>query len=66
MTNFFFISLIEAWRPSNGFIYFLIVIGAFLFAGVALSIFTFYEDYYWGDQAYRKYLKEGKKKSAKV
>ncbi len=67
MTNLFFItSLTEAWKPTNGLIYCLLVIGAFLFAGVALSIFTFYEDCYWGDEAYRKYLKDGKKKSAKV
>ena len=67
MINFLLIaSLTEAWKPSNGLIYVLLVIGAFLFSGVALSIFTFYEDCYWGDEAYRKYLKDGKKTSAKV
>ncbi len=67
MTNlFFFSSLAVAWKPTTGLIYTLLVLGSFLFAGVALSIFTFYEDCYWGDESYRKYLKDGKKKSAKI
>ena len=56
----------NAWIPNEAFIYGLLVVGAFLIAGVALSIFTFYEDCYWGDKAYRKFLKDGKKSSAKV
>ena len=63
---FLITELAESWRPSNGFIYTLLVIGAFLFAGVALSIFTFYEDCYWGDESFRKYLKDGNKTSAKI
>ena len=67
MANYFsYFSIAEAWKPSEGFIYFLLVAGAFLIAGVALTIFTFYEDCYWGDEAYRKYLKDGKKSSAKI
>ncbi len=67
MTNYFFLlDFSDAWKPSEGFIYFLFVIGAFLIAGVFLSILTFYEDCYWGDTAYRKYLKDGKKTSAKI
>ena len=67
MEKFFFIfSLIEPWKPSEGFIHLLMVIGAFLVAGVALSIFTFYEDCYWGDKNYRAYLRDGKKRSAKT
>lgn len=67
MTNFLFLTgALETWKPSESSIYFLLVIGAFLFAGVALSIFTFYEDCYWGDKAYRKYLKDGKRSSAKI
>ncbi|WP_269623392.1 hypothetical protein [Prochlorococcus marinus] len=66
MTNFhFLLALSQTWKPSEGFIHGLFLIGAFLIAGVALSIFTFYEDCYWGDKVYRKYLKDGKK-SAKV
>ena len=62
MTYFLHLAaLSEAWKPSEGIIYFLLVIGAFLFAGVVLSIFTFYEDCYWGDESYRKLLKEGRK-----
>ena len=56
----------NTWIPTEGFIYGLLVVGAFLIAAVSLSIFTFYEDCYWGDKAYRKFLKEGKKSSAKV
>ena len=63
---FYFLATNQTWRPSEGFIYLLLLIGAFLIAGVALSIFTFYEDCYWGDKEYRRYLKEGKKTSAKV
>jgi len=61
-----FLSHTQVWKPSEGLIYFLLIIGAFLIAGVALSIFSFYEDCYWGDKAYRKFLKEGKKSSAKI
>ncbi len=61
-----FLTFSQAWKPSEGFINFLFFMGAFLIAGVALSIFTFYEDCYWGDESYRKFLKEGKKSSAKV
>ena len=60
------LTVLNAWIPTEGFIYGLLVVGAFLIAGVSLSIFTFYEDCYWGDKAYRKFLKEGKKSSAKV
>ncbi len=56
----------KTWIPTEGFVYGVLVVGAFLIAGVSLSIFTFYEDCYWGDKAYRKFLKEGKKSSAKV
>ncbi len=66
MTNFIYsLAVTEVWRPSEGLIHSLLVIGAFLTAGVALSIFTFYEDCYWGDESYRKILKEGKKSSAR-
>ncbi len=69
MTYYFsktILSTANAWIPNERFIYGLLFFGAFLIAGVALSIFSFYEDYYWGDKAYRKFLKEGKKSSAKV
>ena len=60
------LTTLNTWIPTEGFIYGLLVVGAFLIAGVSLSIFTFYEDCYWGDKAYRKFLKEGRKSSAKV
>ncbi|WP_269607935.1 hypothetical protein [Prochlorococcus marinus] len=67
MENLIFLTeLTEVWKPSDGVIYLLLVIGAFLFAGVAISILTFYEDCYWNDKSYRKFLKDGKKTSAKV
>ncbi|AAQ00499.1 MULTISPECIES: hypothetical protein [Prochlorococcus] len=58
------LAISQAWKPSEGLIKFVFVIGAFLIAGVALSIFTFYEDCYWGDAPYREYLKHGKKSSS--
>ncbi|KGG16179.1 MULTISPECIES: hypothetical protein [unclassified Prochlorococcus] len=61
----YYLALAQVWKPSEGFIHWLLIFGAFLLAGVALSIFTFYEDCYWGDKDYRKFLKEGKKSSAK-
>ncbi len=67
MINFLLsLSTTTAWKPSDGLIHVLFVIGAFLIAGVSLTILTYYEDCYWGDQEYRKYLKDGKKSSAKV
>ena len=56
----FFLAINHAWKPSEGFIYALFLIGAFLFAAVALSIFTFYEDFYWNDKEFRKSLRDGK------
>ncbi len=64
--QFLQITLAESWVPSENLIYFLLIFGAFLIAGVFLSILTFYEDCYWNDKEYRKYLKDGKKKSAKI
>ncbi len=58
-----YLALAQDWKPSQGFINILFIIGAFLIAGVTLSIITFYEDCYWGDKVYRKFLKEGKKSS---
>tara|TARA_B100001250_G_scaffold281664_1_gene243935 strand:- start:404 stop:622 length:219 start_codon:yes stop_codon:yes gene_type:complete len=60
------LAITQAWKPSDGFIYALFLIGAFLFAAVALSIFTFYEDFYWNDKEFRKRLRDGKKYSAKA
>ena len=56
-TLFLAISSNEAWIPSKGFLYGVLVIGAFFLAGVALSAFTFYEDHYWGDSQYREELR---------
>tara|TARA_Y100001968_G_C19207510_1_gene643062 strand:- start:568 stop:795 length:228 start_codon:yes stop_codon:yes gene_type:complete len=45
------------WIPSYGFLYFVLLIGALLTAGVALSAFSFYEDFYWGDKNFREQLR---------
>ena len=47
------------------FVYILFIVGAFLFAGVILSIFSFYDDYYWPDEQYRKELRDGNRSSVK-
>ncbi len=52
-----FLAAHEAWIPSKGFLYGVLVIGALFLAGVALSAFTYYEDHYWGDSKYREELR---------
>ena len=47
----------EAWIPSKGFLYVVLLVGALFLAGVALSAFTYYEDHYWGDIKYRDELR---------
>ena len=47
----------EAWKPSPGFLYFVLVVGALFLAGVFLSALTFYEDHYWGDEDFREELR---------
>lgn len=46
-----------SWMTSYGFLYFVLIVGALLTAGVALSAFSFYEDFYWGDKKYRDQLR---------
>ena len=43
----------------------LLIIGALFIAGVGLMSITFFLDEYWGDQEYREYLKDGKRRKAK-
>ena len=45
------------WVPSYSFLYIVLVMGALLTAGVAMSAFSFYEDYYWGDKDFRDQLR---------
>jgi len=45
------------WVPPLSLLYGVLVVGAFLTAGVALSVFTFYEDHYWNDQSFRDELR---------
>ena len=45
------------WVPSYSFLYFILVVGALLTAGVAMSAFSFYDDYYWGDEGFRNQLR---------
>ncbi len=59
MVKSFFSSLpaTEVWVPSQTFLHIVLVIGALLMAGVALAVFSFYEDYYWGDRKFRDELR---------
>ena len=41
------------WVPSHSLLYIVLIVGALLTAGVAMSAFSFYEDYYWGDEDFR-------------
>ena len=45
------------WVPSYFFLYIVLIVGALLTAGVAMSAFSFYEDYYWGDKDFRDQLR---------
>tara|TARA_Y100001968_G_C19390606_1_gene735343 strand:+ start:834 stop:1064 length:231 start_codon:yes stop_codon:yes gene_type:complete len=45
------------WLPSKSFFYAVLVVGAFLTAGVAISIFSFYEDHYWIHEKFREELR---------
>ncbi len=47
----------EAWVPSHHFLVIVLFVGAFLTAGVALSVMSFYEDFYWGDKVFREELR---------
>ena len=50
------------WVPSQGLLFCVLVFGALLTAGVALSVFTFYEDHYWADKEFREELRSMKSK----
>jgi hypothetical protein len=45
------------WVPSYPFLYIVLIVGALLTAGVAISAFSFYDDYYWGDEDFRHQLR---------
>ena len=45
------------WVPSYAFLYIVLIVGALLTAGVAMSAFSFYDDYYWGDKNFRDQLR---------
>ena len=45
------------WVPSYSLLYFVLIVGALLTAGVAMSAFSFYDDYYWGDKDFRDQLR---------
>ena len=45
------------WGPSGYLIYLVLIMGGLLTAGVAMSVFSFYEDHYWGDENYRNKLR---------
>tara|TARA_B100000945_G_scaffold208888_1_gene168079 strand:+ start:880 stop:1098 length:219 start_codon:yes stop_codon:yes gene_type:complete len=45
------------WVPSSSLLYIVLIVGALLIAGVAMSAFSFYEDYYWGDADFRDQLR---------
>ena len=54
---FVIISGTANWVPPSSLIYVILLVGALLTAGVAMSAFTFYEDYYWGDKDFREQLR---------
>ena len=45
------------WVPSDNLIYLVLIIGGLLTAGVAMSVFSFYEDHYWADEDFRNILR---------
>ena len=45
------------WVPSEYLLYIVLIIGALLTAGVAMSAFSFYDDYYWSDEDFRDQLR---------
>jgi hypothetical protein len=45
------------WVPSSSLLYIVLILGALLTAGVAMSAFSFYDDYYWGDEDFRDQLR---------
>ena len=45
------------WVPSDYLIYLVLIMGGLLTAGVAMSVFSFYEDHYWGDESFRNELR---------
>ena len=45
------------WVPSDFLIYLVLIMGGLITAGVAMSVFSFYEDHYWGDESFRNKLR---------
>ena len=45
------------WVPSYSLLYIVLIVGALLTAGVAMTAFSFYDDYYWADKAFRDQLR---------
>ena len=45
------------WVPSSSLLYIVLILGALLTAGVAMSAFSFYDDYYWSDEDFRDQLR---------
>ena len=45
------------WVPSEYLIYLVLIMGGLLTAGVAMSVLSFYEDHYWGDENFRNKLR---------
>ena len=45
------------WVPTDYLIYLILIMGGLLTAGVAMSVFSFYEDHYWGDENFRNELR---------
>ena len=45
------------WVPSYSLLYIVLIVGALLTAGVAMSAFSFYDDYYWADEDFRDQLR---------
>ena len=54
---FTLISGASNWVPSYSLLYIVLILGALLTAGVAMSAFSFYDDYYWDDEGFRNQLR---------
>ncbi len=55
--SFALISGTGNWVPSHSLLYIILIMGALLTAGVAMSAFSFYDDIYWGDKNFRDQLR---------
>lgn len=56
----------QVWNPPYGLLWFILLIGALMTAGVGLMVFNLYVDDYWADEEFRKELRFGNRKLKRV